>query len=350
MRSCPSCGAEVADLGGRACPRCGRTLSAPDGAEYADALPAGSVGESVALLAPASAGGRGEPAGATPSVVAEGAPGNLPASSLAGPDGSPSQPVCSHGVAPYPPYAPGYLPYPPYPLPVAPPRPPRRTGRLLAAIVAGVLLICALGACGMVWLSNLRLAPYDGVATETPSGTPTPTLTEHVMLRDDFSSATSGWANDGHCFYGYQGYHVAGSFICSAPVGSVKDVVMTADMKQIHGDTGSGYGLILRESGEGNYYAFLMTSDGGWWFDKWANGQRTTIVPFRRSGAIHTGLNAVNSLKVFAVGSHFELFANTRKLGQADDSTFTDGQYGLVASTDGQVEITVSTCTLAWLG
>jgi hypothetical protein len=255
------------------------------------------------------------------------------------------------------------LGYPPYgqqsvPAYVPPPPPPRR-GKTIT-IISSILVVIALLVAGGAALVLSRQSgntsgpvgaqtSYSPTSTTGPRATATSTTsTGNVIFHDDFSSNTSGWTNDSHCFYGSDGYHIPDGYICYAPAGQFGDAIVSADMKQTAGEITWFYGIVFRRVSKGNFYELNIDSNGKWLFDKVVNDQSVDLIPFVHSNAIHTGLNATNHLEVHAVGTHFEFLINGVQVGQFDDSTYNKGLCGVEGgSPSGNVQVVVTQFTLA---
>ena len=243
------------------------------------------------------------------------------------PYGQPAAP--SYPIAPgtgYPP--PGY---PQQPLAPLPPR-KRRTGLIVGIVVAVVVV---LGLCGggtlLVVLSQGQTSTPTSSATSGVSATPTPA--ETVIYANTFASDASDWSQDpGHCYSSSDGYHAQDGYICYAPVGIQTDASVTVNVQQVSGPTTHAYGLVFRRTSVGNYYDFMIDSNGKWLFEKCVNDNCTSIVDFKANDAIKGGLNTSNTLKVAAKGSHFDFFVNGTQVGSEDDTTFASGKVGVVCT------------------
>jgi hypothetical protein len=253
-------------------------------------------------------------------------------------------------------YPPQYAPqgYPPY---FAPPPPPpvRRKGPVIAIVASILVVIALIGAGGAAVLLSHKGTPsgtpgaqtsYSGTNAAGPAATPTVTPDTNAYFQDNFSSNTSGWANDSHCFYGSDGYHIRDGYVCFAPTDQLANVGASADMTQIAGETNWFYGVVVRLQNVKNFYAMYVDSNGEWKFAKVVNGQHTDLIPYVHTTAIHTGLNVSNTITVRAVGSHFVFIINGVQVGQSDDSTLAKGLCGVEGNSHGQVEILVTRFTL----
>jgi hypothetical protein len=229
-------------------------------------------------------------------------------------------------------YPPGYGPG------GQPPQPPRRsrTGWIVGGIIAAVLVlvVCSVGTLLLVSANNLSTTS-DVTATATTGQTPTPTRT--TLYQNTFASDAIGWPNNSNCFESSGGYHVKGDsssgIYCVAPdsVGQQSDVDVTVTASQLTGNSDHGYGFLIRASSNGDYYEMEAFSDSTWAFAKCLSTTTKCdlLAGNKKSSSLQSGLNAPNTLRVVAKGSHFDVYANDTKLGQADDSSLTSGKIGL---------------------
>lgn len=360
---CPACGFSIADPATPQCPNCGRPLVTPSSPQYYGGSVVGDT-PSYGGQAPAPAFGYGPyaPLGSrqdyptNPSYPEQPAPPSAPPPwgyyappSAPPPPSSYAPPSVPFGYAPYGPQ--GYQPYAP-----PPPPPPRRRDSLVA-IIASVLVVIALitvGGAALVLSQNRSASGTPGAQTSYSSTsaagvatTPTVTPAVNVLFQDNFTSNTSGWSNDSHCFYASDGYHVRDGYICYAPAGEMSDIVVSANIKQVAGETNWFYGVVVRRASKGNFYALYIDSNGEWKFSKDVNDQRTDLIPYVHTSAVNTGLNASNNLSIRAQGSHFVFLINGAQVGHFDDSTFDRGWSGVEGNSEGQVEIVVTQFTLA---
>jgi hypothetical protein len=221
-------------------------------------------------------------------------------------------------------------------------RPPRvgqrgRRGRGLL-VIGSVLVAVALLAALVVSVALLHM-PLPGLGLgprPTPTAMPTPTATPvEQLLYQDPLDGTSGrnWPNNTQCSQMSDGYHVTANTICllNTRIPVPNDVNISADVRQIAGptDQASSYGLAFRRSGPKNFYTFEIDSGSHWYFYKAADSQFSLLAGSTPSPAIHTGLNASNTLLVRVFGAHFTFFVNGQQVGSAADTSFTAGAAGL---------------------
>lgn len=248
----------------------------------------------------------------------------------------PQQPAYGTTGAPVTPGAPNYQQgYPATPaqpwagqMPAAPQPKKRNWAGCVVGCLVALVLVIGLGAGGIIFLNNqaggvtLGSLTIGGAGTGPGGGT--------LIYQDALNGSTkSDWTGDSNCFFGSGGYHINAAFICYSPADKVGDGVTTVSVKQTSGPITYGYGLVIRRPSKGNYYEFLIDSNGKWLFDKVVNGTTTDIAPFTANSAIKTGLNQPNTLSVSAKGSHFVFSVNGTQVGIADDTTFTSGDTGL---------------------
>ena len=214
--------------------------------------------------------------------------------------------------------------------------PGRRVG--IVAVAALVVALCGLTACGG---SSMPAPAPPATATPQPTATATPAPT--VLFDDPLTSNVNGWHNGDSCFFKSDGYHINAGVVCFAPVNTPADADISVQASQISGSLQRGYGLLVRASVSNNSlndYAFVIDGVGDWAFFKDAGSTSTMLVPFTASSAIHTGINATNTLEVRMQGSHFTFFVNGTQVGQADDSTYAAGATGLAGGSGIEVVYT----------
>jgi serine/threonine protein kinase len=109
------------------------------------------------------------------------------------------------------------------------------------------------------------------------------------------------------------------------------EVTVEATFVRVDG-AGAEHGVQFRKSDSDNYYAFLVSEDRQFVFGRLHNGDWSDIISWQAANAC-TGVGAAETLGVVANGSHFEFYCNGQLLGQADDSTFSQGVIALESGT-----------------
>ncbi|MGZ3637868.1 MAG: hypothetical protein ACXVCX_08535 [Ktedonobacterales bacterium] len=357
---CPNCGLPLAGANVQACPRCGYPLRAvptqtPDYG-YAGS-PQGNAGqqEFTAPYAPASSApdySVQPPVQPDMPLYGQAAPPSYP---MYGPQGTP--PAYPTGYPPYgqygpygqgapvttpfygqaaPPSYPLYGPsmpgaYPPAGWPSAQPQPKRGNGFVIGLSIGIVAVILLASIAAVAFVQNAR----NGTAaipltTLTPMVTAT-TSAQRILFQDKLTSDINGWANDDHCFFGTDGYHIRDNWQCYAPAGVLTDFDLTVQVKQIHGALDYPYGIVFRHSTSGSEYHFFITSDSYWRLSKCVSNTCSSLVNWSSASALQGGLNTTHTLEVRAKGTHVSVAADGKQLGSTDDATFSSGRVGLVA-------------------
>jgi len=184
----------------------------------------------------------------------------------------------------------------------------------------------------------LPYLPKDPTPTPTPTPTPSPTPTPRPPLLDDFSNPQSGWsvAESDNTKAGYDngeyviliktvGWTRRGARNLTA--GDFRFEIDARASGQFNGWKGLyfGYGSLT------GYYAFLTAFQGYLLARVDSAGKWTTVATQPYNAAISGG-NAMNRLKAVRVGTTITLFVNGQQVGQAVDSTYGEGFFGLIAS------------------
>ncbi|NMB90829.1 MAG: hypothetical protein GYA17_20910 [Chloroflexi bacterium] len=109
------------------------------------------------------------------------------------------------------------------------------------------------------------------------------------------------------------------------------------------------YGIMLRvpvfrEADQG--YLFGVSCDGKFNLRKWdgkvlPNGRATTLISWKANPAIVPGANQTNRLGVMVVDSRLIVYANGVQLGEASDSSYPSGYFGVFVDPDQTQNFTV---------
>ena len=381
--NCSVCGAPLApDV--QYCPRCGT----PTPAYYA------STGSSpnaptVTPLPPPSAP-YGNPAGGAAPYTDYGAQpyGTIP----------PANPYDPYTPTPPPPtvadvpYAPVYgSPQPYAPAPSAPPRPPQKRGNRLPLLIGGIILALLLIIGGLV-VALLRPGPGPSpspippnpaqttataqvqatatfnaglTATAQASNNATATVVAanpdpyapgngQLALYDPLSDNSKGYdwdtgtTSNGTCNFSGGAYDITPSktdffYLCSSKVSNFSNFTFEVQMDIVQGDCG---GIIFRgDSVNGKFYFFDVCQNGSYRLYMYPDFSGTTSKELAggSSPAIKTGLNQPQLIAVTAQGSTITLYMNKQQVTSVTDSTFSQGQIGLVADAgNDQTEVAFS--------
>ena len=170
-----------------------------------------------------------------------------------------------------------------------------------------------------------------------------------TLFFDDFTDPNSGWEHfssaEGTMDYDGSGYRFLVNALqtnfWSTPGKSFKDVRMEVDVAKLSGPDENRIGMLCRFT-EGNYYFFMLSSDGYYTIGKYIGGSAIQLgqVEMQYNEAIHTGL-AVNHLRADCIGDTLTLYVNGDPVAQTQDTDLPTGDVGLLAGTFGQPGVDV---------
>lgn len=184
---------------------------------------------------------------------------------------------------------------------------------------------------------------YKAVPNNSPAATyPVMTPTAGYLFSDYFTNPTSGWdvRHDSNAITDYQN----GEFVIfvgkietilwSKPNLHLTNVIIEVDTREAAGPDDNLYGIICRYQDSNNFYRLVIAGNGYAGITKRAKGVVTVLSGplLTRSPAVNRG-QASNHLKAVCDGSQLSLFVNEQLIAQAQDSDFTGGDVGLLAST-----------------
>lgn len=174
---------------------------------------------------------------------------------------------------------------------------------------------------------------------------------EGLLFFDDFSDTSSGWYTNGDPtnlgLYAGDGYVLR--MINSTSEGNgigvwamsgrlLNDVRIEVTARKQSGTNNNFLGILCRiqgTGGEGNFYAFIISSDGYYGITKRSAGGVMTTVdgdPLLPSTAILTG-EQTNTITAVCSGSRLALYVNGELLKELTDAELVTGQVGLIAGT-----------------
>jgi hypothetical protein len=186
------------------------------------------------------------------------------------------------------------------------------------------------------------------VKTAIPSKTSAPTATEEqnsdnwtVILSETFDSNKHDWYTgvyDGDYIqetvsiedgkYKWDTLAKDSTMDYGSPdIGSLGDFIVSMEGRQISGSENAEYGVMFRASDEGDYTFGINENTGEFYLVLYFNEDNTFLIDYTTTSAIRQG--EPNQLSVTAVGSHFDLFINGEKVGEADDSSVPSGEVAI---------------------
>jgi hypothetical protein len=161
-----------------------------------------------------------------------------------------------------------------------------------------------------------------------------------VLLQEDFSNPASGWQQISteigmmDYFDGFYRIVVNESDydLWSLAGGNYHDVQVEVDAASLGGPTENRFGLVCRYNKEGDYYFFIISSDGyyaiGKKFDSITSLIGQPMMAF--SPTILTGI-APNHLRFDCSGSTLIGYVNGQMVAFTEEATINDGKVGIIA-------------------
>ena len=171
-----------------------------------------------------------------------------------------------------------------------------------------------------------------------------------VLYRDDFSAPAGGWTTGvstaGTAAF-YQGAFritvtVADYDLWSPSGHTFGDVRVEVDAGRLAGPVENRFGLVCRYRAPGDFYFFVISSDGYYGLGK-ASGGAVLLLGQEMmvySPAIVTGV-LPNHLRLDCVGDVLTAYVNGQPVAQARDGDYSGGDVGLLAGTFDQPGVDV---------
>jgi hypothetical protein len=162
-----------------------------------------------------------------------------------------------------------------------------------------------------------------------------------VLLKDDFSSPTSGWER-GEYDTGSVGYENGAYVVSSLGGGSTMWGVANTSFTDVSIDVeavqwsapdndNNSYGVVCREQGEGSGYYLLISGDGAFAILKADRDGFEPLVDWTPTDVVNQG-NAKNVLQATCSGPLLTLVVNGTRLATAEDYTFSRGDVALTVT------------------
>jgi hypothetical protein len=160
-----------------------------------------------------------------------------------------------------------------------------------------------------------------------------------VLFREDFSNTDVGWTTRDDSL-SYAGFTQSGFRLWtqvpdfqfwSVPGLNFKDALVHVRARKLSGPDNNLFGLICRYQDEENFYALVIGSDGYYGVFKRVDGKQSLIAQDHMdfSDAINRGED-VNVIQAVCQESHLALIVNDTRLIQVQDSTFFNGDVGVL--------------------
>jgi hypothetical protein len=171
-----------------------------------------------------------------------------------------------------------------------------------------------------------------------------------VLFRDDFSTNEVGWSlsqNDAGGTTLEDGFLRA--YVTSpntdewtTPGLLFYDVRIDVDAVKVYGSDNNYFGAICRDQGNGNYYSFLVSSDGYYGISKVKNGEHTLLsgTQMSRNDDIKQG-TAGNHLSIICQGDKLTLAVNGILIQTVTDADYSSGDVGLIVGSASDPEVDI---------
>jgi hypothetical protein len=198
--------------------------------------------------------------------------------------------------------------------------------------------IAALALLAIIFLPGCRLSDI-----ATTSG--------EAMFKDDFTSAWSGWGSapatsgvtsfqDGTLRVVVPGQSAS---LITVPGLDFGDARIEADALKLGGTDVNRIGLVCRYSDPGNYYFFIVSTDGFYGLGKMTAGTTTLLgmTEMQRSDAVQPQ-GVVNHLRADCIGQELTVYDNGRQLASAVDGDHASGDAGFLSGTSSEPGLDVA--------
>lgn len=185
-------------------------------------------------------------------------------------------------------------------------------------------------------------SPSPAPPTRTPAPTFTAVVGPPVLFSDDFSDPGSGWdrlqTDEGVTDYDRGGYRILvnkpQSDYWANPGRMFGDVRIEVDATKAGGPDDNDFGVICRYQDTGNFYYFVISSDGYFGILRILDGETQSLGAdgLKKSDAILLG-GARNQLRADCIGNQLTLSVNGQQVHTVSDPSFATGDVGLLAGT-----------------
>jgi hypothetical protein len=126
-------------------------------------------------------------------------------------------------------------------------------------------------------------------------------------------------------------------YIWSLNMPEYQNTSIKANLQQIRGSSGNGFGVMCRADKDGNGYYFVISSAGQFAILKAEPGisNPSELVKWQSSGAVKTD-KGINSIEAICLDDYLSFTVNGVFIAEARDSTFKSGHTGVVLGAVGQ--------------
>jgi len=166
-----------------------------------------------------------------------------------------------------------------------------------------------------------------------------PTNSGDLLFQDGFTDPSSGWdqirTDEGLTDYENDKYRIlvnsTNADYWSNPGLYFMNVQVEVDAGKYNGPDDNDYGVLCRYQDTENFYFLIISSDGYYGIGIVEGGEQKLLQPpqMYQSNFIHTGQSA-NHIRAICDGPRLALIVNGEFIAETYDSTFVDGDIGLI--------------------
>ena len=216
----------------------------------------------------------------------------------------------------------------------------KKISKLWLILVVAVFIISVSCVCST---ENLPIPDLFGNKNDVDTSDESTAQVDNALLKDDFSDSNSGWES-GSFEAGEVGYKDGVYFVTStekdammwgAAGRSFSNVIIDVDAVQVTAPSNNNndYGIMCRVQFNGDGYSFNISGDGFYSIQKASGDSFVDLVEWQESSAIRQGNNVTNHIRAVCDGEKLVLFVNNQLLAETTDSSFTEGDIALTATT-----------------
>ncbi len=224
------------------------------------------------------------------------------------------------------------------------------------AVLIGLALLVVIASFSIFYFKYDNILKRNSLLN-AGTANPYPPNTGTLALNDSLSDNSNGyfWSenNDstGRCEFSGGAYHDSvlphvSSHNCFAVTTNFNNFAYEVQMTIIQGDSG---GIVFRANeSQGSEYLFRIGIDGSYALEIYNNNAYIGTLTSSPSTAINTGPNQSNLIAVVANGSNIDLYVNKQQIYFVIDSTYSQGEIGVAASSNGNPTEVVFTNAKVW--
>lgn len=164
-----------------------------------------------------------------------------------------------------------------------------------------------------------------------------------LLFSDDFTSNTNAWGtsgkNIGEIIFEYEGLDIKvntpNSLLWTVTADQFRDTQIEVDGVLLGGPSDDTFGVICRYQDNEHFYGFLLSHDGYYGIFKMDGGNMMLAdsqAGLKYSDAIRQG-GVVNHIQAVCQGETLRLTVNGTLLSEVQDSSYSQGQMGLIVGT-----------------